>query len=160
MIPFIGDLTKMDPPTLKADTTDPTPTAYDDNSVGFWARAGNVVWFSVRFIFNSSGIFTSTRGVGAYFWAPAIDGAPPIDSEVYDNSEGRSIVCGAASSIVDTTPHPTNFRISTNGVCEIGAAANRIYARSIFPSAFSNTVPSLIGEGDGFVIAGKYPTRS
>ena len=56
MIPFIGGLTKIDQPTWKADDIDPDPTAYNDNSVGFWARSGNLVWFSVTFVFNNTGV--------------------------------------------------------------------------------------------------------
>ena len=144
-----GVLTKMDPPTWKADTTNPTPSAYDDNSVGFWVRVGNLVWFSVTFQFNAAGVGSTDDGVGAYYWDPAADGAPSIDSDVYSNSEDQSMICGAAH----VKPGGRNsFRFYS---AEIDNTASRIYVRGLNVRV-SNTVPTSWDESDALFLSGMY----
>ena len=157
MIPFIGDLTKIVPPTWKADNEDPYRNAYEDNnSVGYWARVGNLVWFSVTFVFDSSGISSASNGDGAYYWAPSIDGAPPIDSDIYDNIEGQSIVCGAAS----IHRFNRNTYSITSGSSVIDVASSRIYVQLGGRRArVSDTLPFTFDENEGFRITGTYATK-
>ena len=153
MIPFVGDLTQF-LPTWKADITDPYPNSYDDNSVGFWIRAGNLVWFSVSFFMNSSGVNRVTNGEGYYFWNPAIDGLPPIDANIYNNTEGQSMVCGTARFI-----SPPGF-LNPDGMhsCEIGGSSSKIYIhwRALRTSP---TRPSVWEEDEGVIFSGKYVTQ-
>ena len=147
-----GILTKLDPPTWKADTTDPTATAYDDNSVGFWIRVGNLVWFSIAFIFDSSGVGASDDGSGAYFWNPGTDGAPPIDTVIYQNSEDRQMMCGSAMVKGSSSTREA-------GYCEIDNTSSRIYARLDDRNGrVSNSVPFAWDEDDALHMSGVFVT--
>ena len=146
MIPFIGDLTKIDPPTWGADVSD--PRGYDVNSVGYWSRFGNLVWFSVAFIINPTSPWNN--GSGNYYWAPALDGAPPIDSDIYNNTEGQAMRCGSALAFIRG-----QYR---NGHCVIGESSSRIYA-VLTTGRMSDISPFIIIVNEGFRITGQYATN-
>ena len=117
-----GVLTKLDPPTWQADTTDPTATAYDGNSVGYWIRVGNVVFFWVAFIFDSSGVSRSDDGDGDYYWDPAVDGAPAANT-LFSNSENRQLALGPAMVKGSASTREA-------GYCEMDNSNPRVYAVS------------------------------
>ena len=147
-----GILTKLDPPTWKADTTDPTADAYDDNSVGYWIRVGNLVWFSIAFIFDSSGVSSSDDGVGGYYWNPGTDGAPPVDSALYANAENRQLMCGVAMVKGSASTREA-------GYCEIDNTTSRIYGRLDDRNGrVSHSVPFAFDEDDAFYMSGVYVT--
>ncbi len=143
-----GVLTKMDPPTWKAETTDPTPSAYNDNSVGFWIRVGNEVWFSIVFVYNDSGVGTGDNGSGDYYWDPAADGAPAVDSSIYGNSENQFITCGVMYA--DPSAGSTIY-----GAAEIDNTNSRIYARyDLF--RVDRTHPFAFDESEVLILSGTY----
>ena len=144
-----GVLTKLDPPTWKADTTDPTPSAYDDNSVGFWIRVGNIVWFSITFVFNDTGVSTSDDGSGDYYWNPALDGAPGIDSDIYTNAENQLMACGSGYT------RGQSGSPFDEVVCEIDNTNSRIYANE-GNNRVSNRQPFNWEEGDRLAMTGTY----
>ena len=147
-----GILTKLDPPTWKADTTDPTADAYDDNSVGYWIRVGNLVWFSIAFIFDSSGVSSSDDGSGGYYWNPGTDGAPPVDSALYANAENRQLMCGVAMVKGSASTREA-------GYCEIDNTTSRIYGRLDDRNGrVSHSVPFAFDEDDAFYMSGVYVT--
>ena len=147
-----GILTKLDPPTWRADTTDPTATAYDDNSVGYWIRVGNVVFFWIAFIFNSSGVSSSNDGSGAYHWSPGADGAP-IPAVMYANSENRQLALGPAMVKGSSSTREA-------GYCEMDNTYQRIYGRLDDRNGrVSNSNPFAFDEDDAFHMSGFYYTE-
>ena len=149
-----GMLTKLDPPTWRADTTNPTPSAYNEDSVGFWIRVGDTVWFSVTFQFNAAGVSSTDDGVGAYYWDPALDGAPAIDMNIYANSEDQSMVCGTSG----VKRGPVNQGSLIIGLTEIDNTSSRIYGRWGTGGRFSNTHPFVWDESDFMNLTGTYTT--
>ncbi len=147
-----GTLTKLDPPTWGADTTNPTATVYDDNSVGFWYRVGNVVFFHIHWIFDSAGLGATDDGVGNYYWQPDTDGAPAIDSAIYGNSENREIVCGVSRIKYSGQ---TNQEV---GVAIIDNTNGRIYATldDRPKTRVSNAYPLSWDEDDELELSGWY----
>ena len=156
MIPFSGTVETF-MPTWKADLSDPTPTAYDDNSVGYWLRVGDMVWFTVTFRFNSSGVSSSDVGDGDYYWVPALDGAPPIDPALYALT-AWPMLCGRAN----VGNEFNNNTLDSQGTCEIEAFSTRIYGQvsSLFRDRVGPRSPSSFEEDGRFQITGKYPTLS
>ena len=146
---------KIDPPTWKADTADPKPSSYDEESAGFWIRVGNTVWFSVVFFVNQTGSSSdTTRGSGDYYWEPTVDGAPSIDPAIYNNTEGQMMTCGVAL----VKGNQTSDRYMA-GYSEIDDGMSRIYGRldNNLTRVRSNK-PIVFAQGDAFHIAGTYPT--
>ena len=163
MIPFSSDLTKISPPTWKAEVEDPQAglgsggSIYDEHSVAFWIRVGNIVWFSVSFVFNSAFVVPHNIGEGAYYWAPTLDGAPAIDSALYNEVGDRAMVCGKSAILRLSGSNPYYWRF---GQCEIGPFGNRIYARlhATIYDRIGPTTPFVFDEDEGFVMTGKYVT--
>ena len=147
-----GILTKMDPPTWRADTTNPTATAYDDNSVGYWIRVGNVVFFWIAFIFNSSGVSSSDDGSGDYYWSPNTDGAP-TPAVMYLNAENRQFALGPAMVKGSGSTREA-------GYCEMDTSSPRIYGRlDDRNNRVSNSNPFAFDESDAFHMSGFYYTE-
>ncbi len=145
-----GVLTRMNPPTWKADTRDPTVGKYN-NSVGYWIRVGNVVFFWIAFIFNSSGVSSSNDGSGDYYWSPNIDAAPN-PSVMGDNFENRQLALGPAMVKGSASTREA-------GYCELDNENARIYARlDDRNNRVSNSNPFAFDESDVFHMSGFYYT--
>ena len=147
-----GILTKMDPPTWRADTTDPTVGKYNDNSVGYWIRVGNVVFFWIAFIFNSSGVSSSNDGSGDYYWSPGTDGGP-APAVMYSNAENRQFALGPAMVKGSASTREA-------GYCEMDNTYQRVYGRlDDRNNRVSNSVPFAFDESDAFHMSGFYYTE-
>ena len=161
-----GTLTKMDPPTWRYARTfdgsplDPPLSHYQTNSVGYWIRVGNIVWFSVSFVCEVRTLRSRTTTVlGEYFWEPTVDGAPSIDPNLYSTIERRSMPCGVATTL--GSPAPGRPKRSKTGVCEIGfsltGSGGRIYW--LFDGSPTRGRGTLaISREDAFHMSGMYVT--
>ena len=148
-----GILVEMNPPTWKADTTD--PSAYEDASVGWWIRVGNLVWFSLLFHKDDDALTATDRGSGDYYWNPATDGAPPVDMSLIDSTHPESLVCGSAIA------HPAATGQSYDGTCEIDKSNGGIYVRwntTGMSNRFGRSRPLIWGAGNSLVMSGTYVT--
>ena len=149
---FPGEMVELDPPTWKADTTDPTADAYDDQSVGHTYRIGNVVFFHIVFQFDSAGVGATEDGSGAYYWDPAVDGLPRISPDIYADSHLQDEPCGVAVVKGSSSTREA-------GYCEIDAGFSRIYFRlDDRNNRVSNSVPFAWDEDDLLSFSGFYLT--
>ena len=149
---FPGDMVELDPPTWKADTTDPTAGAYDDQSVGHTYRIGNVVFFHIVLQYDSSGVGASDDGSGAYYWDPAVDGLPRISPDIYADSHFQNEPCGVVNVKGSSSTRET-------GYCEIDDGFSRIYFRlDATNNRVSNSNPFAWDEDDLLSFSGFYLT--
>ena len=150
-----GTLTKLDPPTWKGTVQDPPVSNYDDNSVGFWIRVGNTVWFSVKLIVNT-GVDRLGPSINQNFpyWSPTADSAPSIDPAIYNNFERRSMVCGAA---LRQYARSTTF---SRGVTEIRSSLTGEERISALVTGFAGDIGVSGYRSRAFIfLEGVYPTR-